>query len=108
MSADCRTTTLGRHIDRHIGRLSADISVDMSVNMSTHTIARVCLRELFILTEISKIPDGNSMNLGFQAQFLSKCPDSVIMHLTCSAVNIWLWSLASSIVQLALVLPLTD
>ena len=41
MSADCRTTTLGRHIDRHIGResaeISADISVDMSVNMSTDT-----------------------------------------------------------------------
>ena len=38
MSADCRTTTLGRHIDRNIGRVSvevsADISVDMSVNMS--------------------------------------------------------------------------
>ena len=41
MSADCRTTTLGRHIDRRIGRvsaeISADISVDMSVNMSTDT-----------------------------------------------------------------------
>ena len=41
MSADCRTTTLIRHIDRHIGRvsveISADISVDMSVNMSTDT-----------------------------------------------------------------------
>ena len=37
MSANCRTTTLGRHIDRHIGRVSADISVDMSVNMSTDT-----------------------------------------------------------------------
>ena len=41
MPDDCRTTTLGRHIDRHIGRvsaeISADISVDMSVNMSTNT-----------------------------------------------------------------------
>ena len=41
MSADCRTTTLGRHIDRHIGRvsveISADISVDMSVYMSSDT-----------------------------------------------------------------------
>ena len=41
MSADCRTTTLGRHINQHIGRvsaeISADISVDMSVNMSTDT-----------------------------------------------------------------------
>ena len=41
MSADCRTTTPGRHIDRNIGRVSveilADISVDMSVNMSTDT-----------------------------------------------------------------------
>ena len=41
MSADCRTTTLGRHIGRHIGpvsvEISADISVDMSVKMSTDT-----------------------------------------------------------------------
>ena len=41
MSADCRTTTLSRHIDRHIGQvsaeISADISVDMLVNMSTDT-----------------------------------------------------------------------
>ena len=41
MSADCRTTTLGRHIGRHIGpvsvEISADISVDMSVEMSTDT-----------------------------------------------------------------------
>ena len=28
MSADNRTTTLGRHIDRHIGRVSVDISTD--------------------------------------------------------------------------------
>ena len=25
MSADCRTTTLGRHNDRHIGRMSVEI-----------------------------------------------------------------------------------
>ena len=41
MSADCRTTTLGRHTDRHIGQvsveISADISVDMLVEMSTNT-----------------------------------------------------------------------
>ena len=37
MSADCRKTTLGRHIDRHIGRVSAEISADISVNMSTDT-----------------------------------------------------------------------
>ena len=41
MSADCRTTTLGRHIGRHVGpvlvEISADISVDMSVEMSTDT-----------------------------------------------------------------------
>ena len=47
MSADCRTTTLGRHIDRHIGResaeISADISVDMSVNMSTDTSGPIYL-----------------------------------------------------------------
>ena len=28
MSADNRTTTLGRHIDRHIGRVSVEISTD--------------------------------------------------------------------------------
>ena len=28
MSADNRTTTLGRHIDQHIGRVSVDISTD--------------------------------------------------------------------------------
>ena len=41
MSADCRTTTLGRHIDRNIGRvsfeISPDITVDFLVNMSTET-----------------------------------------------------------------------
>ena len=37
MSADCRTTTLGRHIGRVSVEISADISVDMSVNMSTDT-----------------------------------------------------------------------
>ena len=46
MPVDCRTTTLGRHIDRHIGRvsagISADISVDMSVNMSTNTSRPIC------------------------------------------------------------------
>ena len=37
MSADCRTTTLGRHIGRVSVEISADISVDMTVNMSTDT-----------------------------------------------------------------------
>ena len=37
MSADCRTTTLGRHIGPVLVEISADISVDMSVEMSTDT-----------------------------------------------------------------------
>ena len=37
MSADCRTTTLGRHIGRHIGPVLVEISVVMSVEMSTDT-----------------------------------------------------------------------
>ena len=37
MSADNRTTTLGRHIDQHLSWVSADISTDMSVDMSTDT-----------------------------------------------------------------------
>ena len=39
MSADNRTTTLGRHIDQHIGRVSVDISTDMSTDTSRSTIA---------------------------------------------------------------------
>ena len=37
MLANCRTTTLGRHIDRVSVEISADISVDFLVNMSTDT-----------------------------------------------------------------------
>ena len=37
MSAYCRTTTFGRHIDRVSVEISADIPVDMSVNKSTDT-----------------------------------------------------------------------
>ena len=41
MSADCRTTTLGRYIDRHInrdiGRYLDRYSTDMSVDLSTDT-----------------------------------------------------------------------
>jgi len=37
MSADNRTTALGRHIDRYIGRVLVEISTDMSVDMSTDT-----------------------------------------------------------------------
>ena len=43
MSADNRTTTLGRHIDQHIGRVSVDISTDTSVDMSTN-ISRLTYR----------------------------------------------------------------
>ena len=37
MLANCRTTTLGRHIERVSVEISADISVDFLVNMSTDT-----------------------------------------------------------------------
>ena len=37
MSADNRTTTLGRHIDQHIGRQIGQVSTNMSVDISTDT-----------------------------------------------------------------------
>ena len=58
MSADNRTTTLGRHIDRHIGRVSVDISTDARpicrpIYRTTHLSRHIGRHSTDMSTEIS-------------------------------------------------------
>ena len=58
MSADNRTTTLGRHIDRHIGRVSVDISTDAQpicqpIYRATHLGRHIDPHSTDIATDIS-------------------------------------------------------
>ena len=53
MSADNRTTTLGRNIDRHIGRVSVDISTD----------ARPVCRRIYRATYLGRHIDRHSTNM---------------------------------------------
>ena len=56
ISADCRTTSLGPHIDRNIGRVLVEISADISVNMSTDTSVEhrsICRPTLDMLVDMS-------------------------------------------------------
>ena len=53
MSADNRTTTLGRHIDRHIGRVSVDISTD----------ARPTCRPIYRATHLCRHIDRHSTDM---------------------------------------------